>query len=110
MPHPRPLLASSSARSDAPSAASHPLARRRARSSAARVAAGGLAGAGLLCWAGTVRAEASAEAAAKSPVQLRADFGFLGVLQHDYQQGDPGSSFDFHDEGGQDVLFPVSRY
>jgi hypothetical protein len=55
---------------------------------------------------------ASAHAAepAPSPVQLRADFGFLGVLQHDYQQGEPGSTFDFRGEGGQDVLFPVSRY
>lgn len=60
--------------------------------------------------AGSGEREAAAEPARRSPVQLRADFGFLGVLQHDYQRGDPGSSFDFRDEGGQDVLFPVQRY
>ncbi|HTV25222.1 MAG TPA: hypothetical protein VMG12_41295 [Polyangiaceae bacterium] len=75
--------------------------RRRAARAASRAAAA-VAGVGLLCQTGTAQAE--------SPVQLRADFGFLGVLQHDYQQGDPGTSFDFHDEGAQDVLFPVSRY
>lgn len=55
-------------------------------------------------------ARAHGDGAARSPVQLRADFGFLGVLQHDYQQGDPGSTFDFRGEGAQDVLFQVSRY
>jgi hypothetical protein len=71
----------------------YPTARRLAASTVAT----------LSCWA-------SAAGAETSPVQLRVDFGFLGVLQHDYQQGDPGSTFDFRDEGGQDVLFPVSRY
>lgn len=70
---------------------------------------------GAILSAGVLGEVASAHAAephepAPSPVQLRADFGFLGVLQHDYQQGDPGSTFDFRGEGGQDVLFPVSRY
>jgi hypothetical protein len=32
------------------------------------------------------------------------------VVQHDLQQGRPGSTFDYQDEGGQDVLFAVSRY
>lgn len=43
-------------------------------------------------------------------VELRADAGFLAVLAHDYQKGSAGSSFDFADEGGQDVLFAVRRF
>jgi hypothetical protein len=96
----------------------------RAQRVAAVVRAGAvLTGAVVLFWADAARAEPIPEpspplepaaealpARTRSPVQLRADFGFLGVLQHEYQQGDPGSNFDFHDEGGQDVLFPVSRY
>jgi hypothetical protein len=69
------------------------------------------AGVALGCWPLVSHAEhAEAAEPARSPVQLRVDFGFLGVLQHDYQQGDRGSNFDFRGEGGQDVLFPVSRY
>lgn len=85
----------------------HP--RRVATARMGHLLVAALAGAWLSCWARVSRAQPPAEAAS-SPVQLRVDFGFLGVLQHDYQQGDPGSTFDFHDEGGQDVLFPVSRY
>ena len=80
-----------------------PIARRTLVATAAALT-------GISCWVGTARAEAQPGDGARSPVQLRADFGFLGVLRHDYQQGEPGSTFDFHDEGGQDVLFPVSRY
>jgi hypothetical protein len=43
-------------------------------------------------------------------LELRADAGFLAVLAHDYQKGNAGSTFDFADEGGQDVLFPVRRF
>jgi hypothetical protein len=82
----------------------------RARRRLVALSAGAaLAGSALVSNAEASEAPQAAEAA-RSPVQLRVDFGFLGVLQHDYQQGDPGSSFDFRDEGGQDVLFPVSRY
>lgn len=42
--------------------------------------------------------------------ELRVDAGFLAVLAHDYQKGSAGTNFDFADAGGQDVLFPVSRY
>jgi hypothetical protein len=82
---------------------------------ARRLAAGAFAVAGLLCApalsaAADAHAEPASLGAELSPVQLRADYGFLGVLQHDYQQGDPGSRFDFRDEGGQDVLFPVMRF
>jgi hypothetical protein len=81
-----------------------------ARVTRARLVAGGIAGAGLLGWSGAAGAEAAAGDGPRSPVQVRADFGFLGVLQHEYQQGEPGSSFDFQAEGGQDVLFQVARY
>lgn len=82
---------------------------------ARRLTAGALASTGLLSAPALMsttaaHAEPTSAGAEPSPVQLRADFGFLGVLQHDYQQGDPGSTFDFRDEGGQDVLFPVARY
>ncbi len=86
----------------------HP--RRVATARLGRLLAAALAAAGLSCWARVSRAQPPAVEAASSPVQLRVDFGFLGVLQHHYQQGDPGSTFDFRDEGGQDVLYPVSRY
>jgi hypothetical protein len=82
------------------------------------------AGAALLLDARTVRADeadtrteatrrrsAAPDADARLPrLSFRADVGFLAVLQHDFQQGQPGSRFDYRDEGGQDVLFPVSRY
>lgn len=47
---------------------------------------------------------------APSGVRFRMDAGFLAVLQHEIQQGDPGSTFDYRDEGGQDVLFAVQRF
>lgn len=47
---------------------------------------------------------------APSRVRFRVDAGFLAVLDHHIQQGDPGSTFDYRDEGGQDVLFAVRRY
>lgn len=71
-----------------------------------------ITGAAVLFWARSLRAapEAAPDGDARSPVQFRADCGFLGVLQHRYQQGDPGTNFDFRDEAGQDVLFSVCRY
>jgi hypothetical protein len=83
--------------------------RVRLRRLVARVAACAATFAGL-SWPASARAEPEVESAAPARVQLRADFGFLAVLQHDYQQGDPGSTFDFENEGAQDVLFPVSRF
>jgi hypothetical protein len=50
------------------------------------------------------------EAEAPYRLELRADAGFLAVLAHDYQKGSAGSTFDFADEGGQDVLFAVRRF
>ncbi|MDQ3002030.1 MAG: hypothetical protein M3Y08_12325 [Fibrobacterota bacterium] len=39
-----------------------------------------------------------------------AEFGFLGVLSHQVQFGKDGTDFDYVEDGGQDLLFPVSRY
>ena len=38
-----------------------------------------------------------------------AELGFLSVLDHKIQFGNSGTYFDYRKEGGQDVLFPVSR-
>lgn len=60
-------------------------------------------------------ASARAEPAELGPVaasraRFRVDAGFLAVLQHDIQQGQPGTTFDYREEGGQDVLFAVRRF
>ncbi len=38
-----------------------------------------------------------------------AEIGFLGVLSNQIQFGNSGTYFNYQQEGGQDVLFPVSR-
>lgn len=38
-----------------------------------------------------------------------AEIGFLGVLDHNVQFGQNGTYFDYKNDGGQDVLFPISR-
>jgi hypothetical protein len=43
-------------------------------------------------------------------LRANAELGFLAVLAHRIQFGKEGTSFDYAREGGQDVLFPVSRY
>jgi hypothetical protein len=63
----------------------------------------------------TLAASARAEPAETGPVapsrvRFRADAGMLAVISHEIQQGDPGSTFDYRDEGGQDVLFFVKRF
>lgn len=49
---------------------------------------------------------------AKSPVSFRtvAEFGFLSVLSHEIQFSKNGTRFDYRENGGQDVLFPVTRF
>lgn len=49
---------------------------------------------------------------AKSPVTFRtvAEFGFLSVLSHTVQFSKSGTNFDYVEDGGQDVLFPVTRF
>jgi hypothetical protein len=45
-------------------------------------------------------------------IQFRgiAEFGFLSVLSHKVQFGKNGTYFDYAKNGGQDVLFPVTRF
>lgn len=45
------------------------------------------------------------------PYKLRAiaEIGFVGVFDHKIQFGQDGTYFDYKKDGGQDVLFPVSR-
>lgn len=38
-----------------------------------------------------------------------AELGFVGVLDHKIQFSNSGTYFDYREDGGQDVLFPVSR-
>jgi hypothetical protein len=38
-----------------------------------------------------------------------AELGFVGVLDHKIQFSNSGTYFDYRQDGGQDVLFPVSR-
>jgi len=45
----------------------------------------------------------------KFGVRAVAEIGFLGVLGHKIQFSNNGTYFDFQKEGGQDVLFPVTR-
>lgn len=42
-------------------------------------------------------------------LRLNAEIGFLGVLKHTIQFGRGGTTFDYVDEGGQDVLFFFGR-
>ena len=58
----------------------------------------------LLFWTG--------HASETDAVQFRAiaEFGFLGVLSHHIQFSRSGTDFDYVDNGGQDVLFPVTRF
>ena len=39
-----------------------------------------------------------------------AEFGFLSVLSHEIQFSKNGTNFDYVKDGGQDVLFPVTRF
>src|SRR5690606_230657 len=39
-----------------------------------------------------------------------AEFGALAVLSHQIQFGRQGTEFDYVEQGGQDLLFPVSRF
>lgn len=41
---------------------------------------------------------------------LSAEGGFVDIITHTYQAGDPGTLFDFVAQGGQELLFPFYRY
>jgi hypothetical protein len=43
-------------------------------------------------------------------VELAAEVGLLAPLSHEYQTGKDGTTLDYIAEGGQDNLFPVSRW
>ena len=47
-----------------------------------------------------------------SGLHLRAiaELGYLGVFDHEVQFGQTGTNFNYRADGGQDVLFPFSRY
>ncbi|MGD6730150.1 MAG: hypothetical protein ACPKMZ_03665 [Pleomorphochaeta sp.] len=47
-----------------------------------------------------------------SPVQFFVEYetGFLDVLYHTIQIGNPGDLFNYVTQGGQDILFPVERF
>lgn len=47
----------------------------------------------------------------KSDIKIRgvAELGFLAVIDHNVQFSNSGTNFNYRDQGGQDVLFPVSR-
>jgi hypothetical protein len=51
-------------------------------------------------------------APASEPIQFRAiaEVGFLSVLSHEIQFGKNGTDFDYVKNGGQDVLFPATRF
>ncbi len=42
-------------------------------------------------------------------IRLGAEAGFLGVIDHRIQYSDTDSAFLYHEDGGQDVLFPFTR-
>lgn len=42
-------------------------------------------------------------------LRAKAELGFLAVASHQVQFGESGTYFDYRRDGGQDVLFPVSR-
>ena len=43
-------------------------------------------------------------------LELTAEGGFFKVFLHTIQIGDPGTEFDYVNEGGQEILFPFYRY
>lgn len=61
----------------------------------------------LLIAAALVQISSASEA-----VRFRAvsEFGFLSVLSHKIQFGKNGTTFDYVEDGGQDVLLPVTRF
>ena len=54
----------------------------------------------------------SRQSMAESNLKFRtvAEFGFLSVLSHEIQFSKNGTNFDYVEDGGQDVLFPVTRF
>ena len=64
---------------------------------------------GLLFTCSVVLAQEPVEENDKLAFRAVAELGFVGVLAHNIQFSNSGSRIDYVQEGGQDVLFPVSR-
>lgn len=49
---------------------------------------------------------------ADSSIRLdaEAELGFVSVLYHTLQNGDESTNFNYREQGGQDILFPFTRY
>ena len=54
-------------------------------------------------------AQAKKTTATDSPVKLRAELGFVAIVDHKIQFGKEGTAFDYIKEGGQDNLFDFLR-
>ena len=50
------------------------------------------------------------ESTSNNSIRVIAENGFLGVLSHKVQFSNSGTYFDYQKQGGQDVLFPISRF
>ena len=61
---------------------------------------------------GTSQSDTAPEIAENSNIKFRgiAELGYLAVLDHRLQFSRSGTYIDYVEEGGQDVLFPVSRF
>jgi hypothetical protein len=62
--------------------------------------------------AGFAQGGASDDTVADKKIKFRgvAELGFVGVLDHKVQFSNDGTYFDYKKDGGQDVLFPISRF
>lgn len=43
-------------------------------------------------------------------LSAEAELGFISILNHTLQNGDDSTNFNYIEQGGQDILFPYSRY
>lgn len=63
----------------------------------------------LLFWT-PMQAQENEDQKAKPSLKAVAELGYLAVLDHQVQFSRTGSNFDYRESGGQDVLFPVTRF
>lgn len=64
----------------------------------------------MMAFATAVCLTSSGALAADITLRGVAEMGFVSVLSHKIQFGNSGTYFDYVDNGGQDVLFPVTRF
>ena len=67
-----------------------------------------------ICWGQSVDVDVNVNVGETSPekdykIKAVAELGFLGVFDHKIQFGQNTTYFDLRKDGGQDVLFPVTR-